>query len=160
MLQAQEVAQMAIGARDTVSDTRQMVDEAIAEAESAIIVKHKLTIDLDDLRYSMDQVSSCLAGCLADLLTAIAVAPRLSGMIVHKPLPGCALLRMIVWLNIIDIQQLAAHLVSSSADFCPGIESAFEIGPSISCVGFELGLKIHIILPPVTCAQRSSVSHG
>lgn len=47
---------MAIGARDTVSEAKQKVDEAIAEAESAIIVKHKLTIDLDDLRASMDQV--------------------------------------------------------------------------------------------------------
>ncbi len=53
---------MAIGARDTVSDVRLKVDEAIAEAESAIIVKHKLTIDLDDLRASMDQVPAVLKG--------------------------------------------------------------------------------------------------
>lgn len=55
-MQAQEVAQLAIGARDNLQDARLKVDEAVAEAEAAIIVKHKLTIDLDDLRATMDQV--------------------------------------------------------------------------------------------------------
>ena len=50
------MAQLAIGARDNLQDTRLKVDEAVAEAEAAIIVKHKLTIDLDDLRATMDQV--------------------------------------------------------------------------------------------------------
>lgn len=37
-MQAQEVAQLAIGARDNLQDARLKVDEAVAEAEAAIIV--------------------------------------------------------------------------------------------------------------------------
>ncbi|KAK9806323.1 hypothetical protein WJX72_010305 [[Myrmecia] bisecta] len=48
--EAQEVAQLSINAKDAALNARRKVDDAVAEAEPYVIVKHKLLADLADLQ--------------------------------------------------------------------------------------------------------------